>query len=171
MSRWLATWNLLGVVALAALCVLQWQANRRVNLEASHLEQLRLEHLAKIAEQDKTLKGQAADLDQFREQLAHSSARLKETETQFGGAQKRLQQLESERDQLKSSVTQWAAAVTERDARLKQAGDQLQQFLKERNEAVTKFNELAARYNTIVKDLNDARARLAAAQTNAPPAP
>ena len=38
MNRFLHYFNLAGVLALTALCVAQWQANRRLNLETASLE-------------------------------------------------------------------------------------------------------------------------------------
>jgi hypothetical protein len=45
----------------------------------------------------------------------------------------------------------------------------VRQLAADRNDAVRKFNELAEKYNAVVKDLNEARARLAGPSTNAPP--
>ena len=40
-------------------------------------------------------------------------------------------------------------------------GERLQKLAGERNEAVARFNDLAGKYNGLVKDLNEARAKLA----------
>ncbi len=169
MNRALQYFNLLGVVALAGLCAFQWQANRRVNLEANSLEKARLEQAAKITEAEKTLHGAQADLEGFRGQLTRASASLQETSEKLRVAERQLADLAAERDQLRASVTNWAAAVTARDERLKANAEQMQKLAADRNDSVTKFNELAAKYNGIVKDVNDLRAKLAAlaAPTNA----
>jgi len=155
MNRSLQYANLLGVAALAVLCVMQWNANRRVNLEAGALEKTRIEQAAQIEQQEKNIKGQAADLDNFREQLALGSAALKEADAKLAKAGREIGHLEAEREQLKASVTNWAAAVTLRDERLKEAGERLQQLATDRNEAVVKFNGLAAKHSETVTALNE----------------
>jgi chromosome segregation ATPase len=168
MNRFLQYFNLLGVVALAALCAVQWQANRRVNLESSALEKTRLEQTAKIVEGEKALHGVQADLDGFRGQLSRASTSLQEASDKLRVAERQVADLTAERDQLRVSVTNWSAAVTARDERLKANAEQLQKLATERNDSVTKFNELAGKYNSVVKDLNELRTKVAA--LTAPPA-
>jgi chromosome segregation ATPase len=166
MNRFLQYANLIGVAALAVLCVIQWSANRRVNLEASALEKTRLDLTAKVAEHEKTIKGQAADLDTFREQLTLATTSLKETENKLTKAGREIARLEAEREQLKASVTNWAAAVTARDERIKEANDRLKQLGEQLNVSIRKFNELAETHGKLVKDWNDQQAKLAAMKTN-----
>jgi len=166
MNRFVQYANLIGVVALAVLCVVQWSANRRVNLEASALEKTRLDLTAKVAEHEKTIKGQAADLDTFREQLTLATTSLKETETKLTKAGREIVQLEGEREQLKISVTNWAAAVTARDERIKEANDRLKQLGEDLNASIRKFNELAETHGKLVKNWNDQQEKLAAMKTN-----
>jgi chromosome segregation ATPase len=171
MNRTLQVLNLLGVLVLAALCVVQWRANRTLNLEAAGLEKVRLDQAAKLAELEKIIKGQAADLDSFREQLGKTHELLRGAEAKVAILERDGRQLTAERDQLKASVAKWADAVAERDARLGQLEAQTQKLATDRNDAVKKFNELAEKYNAVVKDLNEARARLSGQRTNAAPAP
>lgn len=166
MNRFLQYANLIGVAALAVLCVIQWKANRRVNLEASALEKTRQELTSKVAEHEKTIKGQVADLDTFREQLSLATTSLKETETKLTKAGRENVQLEAEREQLKISVTNWAAAVTARDERIKEANDRLKKLGEDLNASIRKFNELAETHGKLVKDWNDQQAKLAAMKTN-----
>ena len=77
--------NFLGVVAVAILCGFQWQTNSRLNLEAQSLEKTKLEQAAKIDEQDRTIKNDAADLDDLRMRLS-----LSETALRGGGSKSRL---------------------------------------------------------------------------------
>jgi chromosome segregation ATPase len=166
MNRFLQYVNLIGVAALAVLCVVQWKANRRVNLEASALEKTRQELTSKVAGHEKTIKGQAADLDTFREQLSLATTSLKETETKLTKAVRENVQLEAEREQLKISITNWAAAVTARDERIKEANDRLKKLGEDLNASIRKFNELAETHGKLVKDWNDQQAKLAAMKTN-----
>lgn len=166
MNRFLQYANLIGVAALAVLCVFQWSLNRRVNLEASALEKTRLELTAKVAEHEKTIKGQTADLDTFREQLTLATSSLKETETKLSKSGREIGQLESEREQLKASVTNWAAAVTARDERIKEANDRLKQLGEDLNASIRKFNELAETHGKLVKAWNDQQEKIAAVKTN-----
>ena len=166
MNRSLQYANLIGVAALAVLCVIQWSANRRVNLEASALEKARQELTSKVEEHEKTIKGQVTDLDTFREQLSLATTSLKETETKLAKAGREIAQLETEREQLKASVTNWAAAVTARDERLKEGNERIKQLGEEMNANIRKFNELAETHGKLVKDWNEQQARLAAMRTN-----
>src|SRR5689334_3303526 len=143
MNRALQILNLLGVLALAGLCCVQWQANRQANLRAIELERTRLELSAKIEEQDKTIKGYVADLDDFRQRLTLSEAALKESQEKFAALAAERDKLIAERDQLKTALDKWTAALAERDAALKRADQQIQKLTGERNDAVSKFNDLA----------------------------
>jgi chromosome segregation ATPase len=166
MNRFLQYANLTGVVALAVLCVLQWSANRRLNVEAGSLEKTRLKLAAEVGQQQKELTGRAADLDHFREQLARTSLALKETETKLASAGRELARLEAERTQLKVGATNWAAAVAARDERLKEGNERLRQLGEDLNASIRKYNELAEANGKLVKDWNDQQAKLAATRTN-----
>ena len=54
MKRALMWINLVGVTALAVLCVVQWQRDRRLNLEINRLEKQHYAQQERIAEQEKT---------------------------------------------------------------------------------------------------------------------
>lgn len=173
MNRFLQYANLMGVAALAVLCVMQWSVNRRLNVEAGSLEKTRLKLTAEVGQQREDLKGQADDVDNFREQLARASLALKETETKLAKASREIAQLEAEREQLKVSVTNWAAAVAARDERLKEGNERIRQLGEDLNASIRKFNELAEANGKLVKDWNDQQAKLAATRTNSakPPSP
>ena len=162
--------NLAGVLILAFVCVLQCRENQRVNLEASGLDKVRLEQSARLEEQARNLSGLNADLDAFRERLRTTSERTHETEARLTSLHREVRQITLERDQLKAGVTNWVAAVAARDERLGEFATKLQELAAGRNEAVDRFNALAVRHNTLVTNLNEARARLAALATNAAPA-
>ncbi len=153
MNRFLQWFNLLGVLALAGLCAMQWQMNRQLNLDLNAAEKVRQRQTTRLDEQAKLLKGGASDLDGFREQLTRATKSLAETETKLTAVERQVQQLTNERDQLKTSVTGWAAAVTARDDQLKQAGADLKKLAEDRNASVLKFNELAGKQNELVKEL------------------
>lgn len=166
MNRALQVLNLLGVLALVALCSAQWRSNRRLNLEVNDLERIRLDQVSKLAERDTTIKGYVADLDDFRTRLTLAESQLKELDENLSAITRERNQMATEietlaaqRDQLKASIAKWQAAVAERDAALKQSGEQIQNLMADRNDAVAKFNELAAKYNTIVKDFDTLRAK------------
>jgi len=159
MNRFLQYFNFFGILALAALCCIQWQTNRQANLQILELEKIRLDQSEKIAEQDKTIKGYLADLDDLRQRLALSEAALKDAGDKFNALATERDRLVVERDKLKASLDKWKAAVAARDAALKQANDQIKSATDDRNDAVSKFNDLADKYNSIVKDLDKARAK------------
>jgi chromosome segregation ATPase len=166
MNRLLQYTNLFGVAALAALCIVQWSANRRANLEARDLEKARLELTSRVERQEKDIKGQAADLESFREQFARSIAARKGTEIKLAKTEHQITQLEVEREQLKSSITNWAAAVAARDERLKEGNERIRQLGEDLNASIRKYNELGERHAKLVKDWNDQQAKLAAMRTN-----
>ncbi len=139
MNRFLAIFNGLGVGVLAVLCAVQWQANSRLENIVEQLDKTRIEQSAKIAEQDRTLKDNAADLEDLRQRLSMSESQLEKAT--------------AEGTQLKATLAKWMAAVKERDAALKQAGERIQKLAGERNEAIQKFNDLADKYNSLVKQM------------------
>ena len=153
MNRFLHWFNLAGVLALAALCVLQWRMNRQLNLDLRAAEQARHQQTTRLEDQAKRLTGTTSDLDGFRDQLTRATTTLKQSETKLALAEQQLKQLTNERDQLKTSVTNWAAAVSARDAQLKQAGADQAKLAADRNATVLKFNEVAQRQNALVKDM------------------
>jgi chromosome segregation ATPase len=144
MTRFFQYLNFIGVLALIGLCCIQWRTNRQLNLQAIDLEKTRLQQTAQIAEQDKTIKGYAEDLEDFRRRLELSESAFKEVE-------QKLDAMTAERDRLKIELDKWIVAVAERDAALKQASEQMQKLIAARDDAIEKFNELAVRYNKIVK--------------------
>ncbi|HWE93388.1 MAG TPA: hypothetical protein VG269_05385 [Tepidisphaeraceae bacterium] len=159
MTRILQFVNLAGVLALAVLCGFQWTANRKAHLAAIDLEKIRMRQSATIDEQAATIRGYAADLDSFRDRLQASQAELAETQGKLRTTTAERDRATVERDELRTSRDSWMVAVAERDAAIKQAREQLEKLGKDRNEAVGKFNELAVKYNAIVKETNDARAK------------
>jgi chromosome segregation ATPase len=149
--------NLLGVLALVLLCVAQWQHNRQLNLEVNRLEKVRLDHEAKLVEQEQTMRGLNADLAQFKEEFTKSRSELSDARQKLGTAERGALQVTIDSDQLKSSITNWAAAVAARDERLKEANAQIRRLAGELNSSARQFNALATNYNAVVKDLNDIR--------------
>jgi chromosome segregation ATPase len=163
MNRLVQYLNLLGVLALAALCVVQWQRNRQLNLEVNRLEGVHHEQVQKLAEQEKSLRGLNEDLAHFKEKfgLTHSNwteavASLRKTETENI-------RIVQERDQLKGSISNWSGAVAARDLRLEEANQQIRSLSDKLNDSIHKFNSLATNYNSVVKQLDEARLAL---QTN-----
>jgi chromosome segregation ATPase len=144
MNRVLQWINFLGVVAVAALCVVQWSVNRRLNLETADLERKQIILDAKLDEQSKTIRDQAADLEEFR-------TRVQLSEQALADAEKKLRTLQAERDRLDASRNLYAAAVAQRDSIIKKASSEIEQAWNDRNDAVKKFNDLAAKYNAMVQ--------------------
>jgi chromosome segregation ATPase len=138
-NRFLSIFNCLGVGVLAVLCAIQWRANSRLENNVEQLDKTRIEQSAKIAEQEITLKDDAADLEDLRQRLSMSESEL--------------QKAVAEGTRLKATLSEWMAAVHQRDAALKQAGQQIQKLAGERNEAIQKFNDLADKYNALVKQM------------------
>ena len=149
--------NLIGVVALACLCVTQWLHDRRLNLEIKRLDQVRLEQSAKIDDQANRLKGLTEDLDQLKASLVTERDLRSQIEQKFGTAEAANEQLTLERDQLKGAITNWANAVALRDERMKQANARIEELAADLNASIRKYNELVTNYNAVVKALGGTR--------------
>ena len=163
MMRMLNILNLIGVLILAALCTGEWVINRRLNLANIDLAKSGLQLQQQLAEKDTSIKGNVADLDDFR-------ARLQLTLDTANAAQAQVRSLTAERDktvtqrdQLQSSVEalqagleKWKAAVGQRDDALKEAAQTAQKLATVRNDAIAKFNDLAAKFNAEVAQLKQA---------------
>jgi 5-bromo-4-chloroindolyl phosphate hydrolysis protein len=169
MNRCIQILNFVGVLVLVGLCALQWTNNRTLNLETNRLEQIRQEQAARLAEQEKTIKGQGADLDTFRAQLEHTHSALKAAERKNAVQEQKLQRFVQENETLKTSVAEWSAAVHARDERLREANDRINAFAARADAAVRKFNQLATDHNDVVRQLNEARTQSSAKTTQAPP--
>lgn len=170
MSRRLAHFNLVGVVALAVLCGWQWRENRRVHLELSASLTARHALEAKAKEQEGTIRGVTSDLDGFRERLAAALAARKEAERLGNALASTNSALVAERDQLRAAAGEWTRAVADRDRMLREADDALRRLLAERDAVVGKYNALAEAHNQAVARLN-AGATPAAPQPAAAPRP
>lgn len=150
--------NLIGVLALAGVCAVQWKRDRQLNLEVIRLEKIRLEQSAQLTNQAQSIRGLTADLTEFKERFAQSNLELTELRDKLRESDREVQHLTLEREQLKNSITNWAHAVEIRDDRLKEANAQIQELADKLNSSVRKYNELVTLHNTVVKELNDLRA-------------
>ncbi len=149
--------NLVGVVALACLCVTQWLHDRRLNLEIKRLDQVRLEQSAKIDEQANRLKGLNEDLDQLKTSLAAERDLRSQIEEKLETADAANEKLALERDQLKGAISNWANAVALRDERMKEANTRIEELAADLNASIRKYNELVTNYNAAVKALGGTR--------------
>jgi septal ring factor EnvC (AmiA/AmiB activator) len=140
-NRFFSIFNFAGIVAVALLCAIQWEINSRLEARAQQLDQTRIEQSAKIDEQARELKDDAADLEDLR-------GRLTTCESDLGKAIAQRDQLGLENKQLGAALDKWVAAVKARDAALSEV-------LKQRNDAIAKFNDLANKYNGLVKQTED----------------
>ncbi len=143
--------NLFGVMALATLCVVQWQRDRRLNLEIGRLDQVRLQQASKIDEQAKLLKGLNEDLGQLKTSLANEQSLRSQAEQKVLSYESTNEQLILERDQFKAAITNWANAVALRDERMKEANARIEQLAADLNASIRKYNELVTNHNTTAK--------------------
>jgi len=151
MNRFLHLFNLLGIFALAILCAIQWRTDHQLNLQTISLEQTTEQQASKIADQEQTIKGCNADLDELRRRITISEGALAQAQDKLAAQTLQVQNISVERDKLRAAVEQWTAAVAARDDALKQAAQKIQSLADQRNQAVLRFNDLAARYNAIIK--------------------
>ena len=155
MKRALIWINLMGAAALAVLCVVQWQRDRRLNLEINRLEKEHYAQRQKIAEQEKVASGLNTDLARFKEQFKETHAEATDARAALRKLEQESTQLTVERDQLKVSVTNWARAVAERDESLRDLNGRLGEMATRLNESVLKYNELTTNYNASIRRFND----------------
>jgi uncharacterized coiled-coil DUF342 family protein len=155
MNRSLQIVNFIGVVALGILCVVQWQINRRSNLDGITMEKQNRELAAKVTEQKKATKGLTDDLDDFRRQLTKASVSAAENRARADALENENSALISERDQLKTNVAKWAEAVTQRDKQIAAGNDAIKELTATRDKAISRFNDLAERHNALVKEFNE----------------
>ena len=160
--------NLAGVLALAILCVIQWNQDRALNLNVNRLEKARIENEQTISEQQKTLAGLNSDLAMFKDQLTGARTELSETHEKLRKVEAENSRLTRERDELRESLTNWMNAVEVRDERLKEANASIQDLADRLNASIQKYNELATNYNSVVKDLNETRQSSTNAATTQP---
>jgi len=146
--------NLFGVLALAALCVVQWQRDRRLNLEISRLDQVRLQQAAKIDDQASVLKGLNEDLGQLKNSLATEQSLRSQAEQKLRPLEEANAQVTAERDQLKAALTNWVNAVAVRDERMKEANARIERLAAQLNTSIAKYNELVTNHNAAAKAPN-----------------
>lgn len=159
MSRRLQFVNLVGVLVLVAICLLQWRRDRALNHEFNQNEKIRLEQQEKITGQEKQLRGLTDDLTGLKEHLRRTQDELVEQRKKSQTLERDQLQLTTEHAALQESLTNWMAAVMLRDERLSNANERIRDLAEQLEASVLKFNELATNYNSVVKDLNEARAR------------
>jgi hypothetical protein len=90
MNRFLAWFNLGGVFALGALCLMQWHTNRQLNLEVNRLEQARLEHAARIEEKVEAATNQDRELAVLRTELGRAIEERRQGADQLSSAERGL---------------------------------------------------------------------------------
>ena len=155
MSRTFQFVNLFGVLLLVAVCAIQWQRDRRLNLDLIQHEKMRQAQEQKLAEQERNIRGLTADLASFKEQFMRTHTELAESRNQLNETERIARQMTTERDQLQSSITNWSRAVAERDSKIKEANARIGELGTQLNEAIQKFNQLATNHNDVVARYND----------------
>ncbi len=174
MNRRLQILNLIGVVVLTLVCVFQWRRDRALNLELNRNEKTRLEQQAKLAEQEKNLRGLTDDLALFKEQLARAQSESGDMRKELKALQHTNEFLALAYEKSQESITNWSNAVAARDQLIAEANASIRTLnsrastLSEQlNASIQKFNELATSYNTVVAELNATRRGKAEDATNA----
>jgi chromosome segregation ATPase len=157
MNRTLSFVNLAGVLVLALLCALQWQANRRLQHLAIELKNETAERARELNLKDQAVQAAKMDLDQFRQQLADTSTRLNDALTRAEASERELAELREQLEQHRITLTNWADAVQQRDQRLVELREQLQQIVTQRDDAIARFNDLAVKHNALVEQLEGTR--------------
>lgn len=154
--------NFVGVCLLAGLCAVQWDTNSRLNEQVRSLEETRDSQTAKIADLDKTIKGNASDLDDLHGRLSKSEDTVKEDERKLAAADaetKRMQNL-VERD--KEMVGQYRSAIDQRDEVIRTQRENLEKaaaengvLVNEANALKAKYIDAANKYNALAQQINN----------------
>jgi DNA repair exonuclease SbcCD ATPase subunit len=147
--------NLVGILTVAVMCIFQWQANRRLNLEITRLERTRLDQASNLQQQEGVIRGMSADLESFRDRFARADSDYTNTVHQLAENDRQRERLTRERDQLKEGITNWVHAVALRDERLKEANLRLAEFADQLSQQIRQFNELATNYQTAMHTLGE----------------
>ncbi|MBL9168879.1 MAG: hypothetical protein JNN07_14160 [Verrucomicrobiales bacterium] len=103
MNRFLGPLNLVGVLVLSGICLFQWEASRRAQLERVAQTKVHYELLAKVEEQAGQIRDSNADRDRFRDQLTKVSTSWKETGEELAALRRERAAWLVERDSLKSN--------------------------------------------------------------------
>jgi chromosome segregation ATPase len=149
--------NLLGVLALALLCVLQWQHDRRLNLQLNQSERLRGEQAAKIGELEAAQKGLNEDLGQIKQAFSAKERAGAQAEHELALNLGTNQLLKAEQERLKSALSNYAQTVAIQNERIKEANHRIEGLASNLNESIRKFNDLVTNYNGVVGELNALR--------------
>jgi chromosome segregation ATPase len=165
MNRFVQAVNLLGVLALAALCAVQWRVDGQLHSQINDLEKTNQDLTSQVAQRDERIRQDADDLDDFRRRLTLAESQLADQERKLTALSLQCQQLTADRtdllkqrDQLVAALQTWKAAVTERDDAIRRIGDELKTTGANRDQIVAKYNDLVNQYNAVVNELNNARA-------------
>jgi uncharacterized coiled-coil DUF342 family protein len=174
MNRAWGVINFVGVLALMVLCCVQWQANREVQLRLMAVETDRGQWVEKVKEEERTLAGTVADLNEFRGRLADAEKDGETLKGTLAGTVADRDQARAQRDAylasaiaLEKALDQWKAAVAAWEEALRQANAAVQKLAGDRNEAVTKLNDLVATSNGEIKAANEQLQKLAADRNEA----
>jgi chromosome segregation ATPase len=156
MNRVLNIFNLLGICALAALCAIQWNRDRDSHTQIIALQAANQQHEQTIQQQTQAIRGQQADLDDFRNRLMHANDEFQKAQSQLATLTQERDRLANqnkllaaERDEYKAAIPKWSAALAARDNLIKQASGEIIQLAQQRNEAIVRFNDLVAKYNAL----------------------
>ncbi len=146
MIRTLSIINLAGILILAGLCAAQWVTNRQLNLSAIDLEKTRQNQAQQLADKDQAIKGDIADLDDFRARLEQALNAASAADAQVKSVTADRDQIAAQRDQLQTTVDalqagleKWKQAVAQRDDALQQAAQTAEKLAAERNDAIAEI--------------------------------
>ena len=164
MNKLLQLFNFLGVIALTVLCVMQFRANSSLHQDIDILKKLRNDQIIRIESQEKAIKGRDADIEELRHQLSIAQAANDELTKRLAVIERDLTKAVAERDRLSAEIENWKNAVQLRDDAikkqndlLKEAGNRIDQLIADRNDDIHKFNDLVAKYNLLVKQVEQSQ--------------
>lgn len=157
MKAGLHYFNLLGVLALAILCVAQWQHDRQLNLDLNRSERLRLEQTAKIGGLEAARKGLEEDLGQLKAAFSAQQGANAQVARDLVLSISTNQQLLAEQQTWRATLTNYAQTVAIQNDRIKEANARIEALASNLNQSIGKYNRLVTNYNAVVGELNALR--------------
>jgi chromosome segregation ATPase len=165
--------NFVLLLAIGAVCLLQWNVENDARARINALQRSNADHQNKIAELDENLKGANEDLDRFRGQVSELKALNDKQTVDIRGQKADLFRLEEARAQLakqteslRKALDSYKAAVESRDENIKTLLEQREQLhaanknaVEKANQAINAYNDVNGKYADLVGRYNELAAR------------
>lgn len=148
--RNLERWNLIGVIAVAILCLSQWHRNRELNRELNLQIRRNHELTTQLDDRERDVELARTESNGFKDRLALTELNETKLKEELGQSFTTLRRLELERSQLRMAISNWQEAVVIRDRRLSESDQAQRKLTDSLKEGTARYNQLATNYNTLI---------------------